>query len=103
MKDPMLVAGAADARFVWVGYPHVAAPDRFAVVDEDAAVIYMYVPLDIACRWHAAGPADARNLELRFHATPEDEGRLATVRDRYRRRVAVELDRWDHAPRLGKA
>lgn len=99
MKDPMLVSGAADPRFVWIGYPDVAAPDRFAVVDEKAALVYLYVPLDTACRWLAAGRADKRNLMLHFHKTAEDDARLSSVQAYYSARVARSLDLWDHAPK----
>lgn len=107
MKDPMQLAYADDPRLIWVGYPHVAAPDRFAVPDEAAGVIYMYVPLDVACRWDAeqsrlaaAGDTvDERMLEIRFHTTPDDEARLARARERYGRRAALALDLWDHAPK----
>ena len=99
MKDPMLVPAAEDPRMVWIGYPDVAAPDRFAVPDETAEIIYVYVPLDVACRWQAAGPKDRRTLHLRFHPTPEDDRRLARVRERYSRRAAAALDMWDHTPK----
>lgn len=103
MKDPMLVPAAADPRLIWIGYPHVAAPDRFAVPDEAAEVIYMYVPLDVACRWHAFGRDDGRRLELRFQPTPEDDRRLDRFRETYVKQAALALDNWDHAPkgRLG--
>lgn len=99
MKDPMLVCDADDPRLIWIAYPDVAAPDRFAVPDEASQVIYMYVALDIACRWLAAGKSDGRRLELRFHATTEDDLRLTRVRNRYQQRAAASLDLWDHAPR----
>lgn len=103
MKDPMLVPNADDPRMVWIGYPHIAAPDRFAVPDETEGIIYMYVPLDVACRWLAAGPADRRTLLLRFHPTPEDDLRLARAGERYARRAALSLDLWDHAPKGPRA
>ena len=99
MKDPMFTPGADDPRLVWVGYPHVAASDRFAIPDDTNQIIYMYVALDAACRWHAAGPTDHRTLELRFHPTPEDDARLATTREKYVLLAKRSLDLWDHAPR----
>ena len=99
MKDPMFVPEATDPRLIWIGYPDVAAPDRFVVPDEEAGVLYMYVPLDIACRWRAMGPADDRNLVLRFAPTEADENRLARVRAAYSARAARALDLWDHAPK----
>lgn len=95
----MLLGYADDPRMVWVGYPEIAGSDRFAIADEAAGVLYMYVPLDMACRWFAHGPTDKRALELRFHATPEHDTRLAQARDRYSRQAALALDQWDHAPK----
>ena len=105
----MLLAGADDPRLVWVGYPDVAAPDRFAVADEAMGLIYMYVPLDLACRWHAeqnrladaGGSADQRTLVLQFHRTEQDDLRLARTRDSYTARAARSLDLWDHTPKGG--
>ena len=99
MKDPMFCPGADAACYVWIGYPHVAAPDRFAVPDEATRTVYVYVPLDTACRWLALGPTDARRLELRFHPTAEDDARLAAIREKYVPLAKRSLDLWDHAPR----
>lgn len=99
MRDPMLAPDTADPRIVWIGYSHVAAPDRFAVPDEAGGRIYMYVPLDVACRWLAAGPRDRRTVHLHFHPTPEDDARLTYHRARYEEQAALLLDSWDHAPK----
>ena len=101
MKDPMFSPGADAPCYRWIGYPDVAAPDRFAVPDEAAQTVYVYVPLDTACRWLALGPTDVRRLELRFHRTDEDDSRLAAVREKYLPLVKRSLDLWDHAPRGG--
>jgi hypothetical protein len=93
--DPLSLPDADDPRLTWVGYPEVAHPDRFAVAEGDA--VYVYVPLDLACRWLAAGKDDGRRLELVFHPTAEDDARLASHRSRYLARVAKALDLWDHA------
>nr|CAA9268738.1 hypothetical protein AVDCRST_MAG63-2826 [uncultured Armatimonadetes bacterium] len=103
MRDPMLLDGADDPRLIWIGYPDVAGVDRFAVPDEAAGIVYLYIPLDLACRWDAAGTADGRTLHLRFRTTPEDDARLARARERYSRRAAAALDLWDHAPRGRKS
>jgi hypothetical protein len=99
MKDPMFCPNAADTHLIWVGYPDVAAPDRFAIPDAATRIVYMYVPLDVACRWQACGPRDKRTLELCFHVTPEHDARLAATRNKYVPMAKRSLDLWDHAPR----
>lgn len=103
----MLLSGADDPRLVWIGYPDVAAPDRFAVADEAMGLIYMYVPLDTACRWNveqdrlaaAGADTDGRTLVLQFQRTEQDDRRLARTRDSYTARAARSLDLWDHTPK----
>jgi hypothetical protein len=95
--DPLTLPDADDPRLLWVGYPHVASPDRFAAADSVEGIIYLYVPLEHACRWLAFGNPDRRRIELRFHPTEDDDARLAVHRSRYLEKVAVALDTWDHA------
>jgi hypothetical protein len=99
MNNPMQMQCADDRRLVWVGYPEIADPDRFGVPDEAAGVLYLYVPLDVACRWLANGPTDDRVLQIRFHRTDEDDARLARARERYAKQAARSLDLWDHTPK----
>lgn len=96
MNDPMLTPGANDPRYVWIGYPHVASPDRFVVPDDASQTVYLYVPLDAACRFLLNGLRDGRRLELRFHPTPEDDARLVRARDKYVPLAKRSLRLWDH-------